>query len=581
DKRTLTGSVASVKGDVFKNLPVQSVDRGIQGRLAGVQIAAASGAPGGALNVRVRGIGSVNGSNDPLWIVDGVQLTRFGQSTQGSSNPLASINPNDIESVEVLKDAGSAAIYGAQAANGVVIVTTKKGKKGKSNLEVSFQTGAVQPLNLYDVMNGQQFAEIKAEAYTNANLPLTGDTGAYRVFGDPNDGNLTNFNWVDAMFRTGRLNTYDISLSGGDEKTNFLMSVSYQKQEGQIIMNDWQRGTARLNLTHKPNKKLTMGANLSIAYQRTFGAIANGNFVNSPFVAAFSAQPTTIAFLSDGKTFAPYPTSNSGHLFSYNIIQGVNEEVRLGRTPQTVSSFNLDYEIMPGLNIRGLAAVDASFGTDNNQRPASIPAFGPNNGNGQMVVTSRRTIAYNTNAVLSYNKKFGQIHSISALGGFEYRKEERGGVTASQFGYPNVALRLLSSGATSRPASEFFFDNARQGFFGQVKYTLKDRYSVDATLRRDGSSRFGATNQYGTFYAGSVGYIISEENFMKSLTWLDNLKIRGSYGVVGNSEINDYDWFTAYGSPAAGAVGIPAGAQYSGISILRLLTLGNDRIGWE
>jgi TonB-linked SusC/RagA family outer membrane protein len=581
DKRTLTGSVASVKGDVFKNLPVQSVDRGIQGRLAGVQIAAASGAPGGALNVRVRGIGSVNGSNDPLWIVDGVQLTRFGQSTQGSSNPLASINPNDIESVEVLKDAGSAAIYGAQAANGVVIVTTKKGKKGKSNLEVSFQTGAVQPLNLYDVMNGQQFAEIKAEAYTNANLPLTGDTGAYRVFGDPNDGNLTNFNWVDAMFRTGRLNTYDISLSGGDEKTNFLMSVSYQKQEGQIIMNDWQRGTARLNLTHKPNKKLTMGANLSIAYQRTFGAIANGNFVNSPFVAAFSAQPTTNAFLSDGKTFAPYPTSNSGHLFSYNIIQGVNEEVRLGRTPQTVSSFNLDYEIMPGLNIRGLAAVDASFGTDNNQRPASIPAFGPNNGNGQMVVTSRRTIAYNTNAVLSYNKKFGQIHSISALGGFEYRKEERGGVTASQFGYPNVALRLLSSGATSRPASEFFFDNARQGFFGQVKYTLKDRYSVDATLRRDGSSRFGATNQYGTFYAGSVGYIISEENFMKSLTWLDNLKIRGSYGVVGNSEINDYDWFTAYGSPAPGAVGIPAGAQYSGISILRLLTLGNDRIGWE
>ncbi|MCE2733684.1 MAG: SusC/RagA family TonB-linked outer membrane protein [Flammeovirgaceae bacterium] len=577
DKRTLTGSVASVKGDVFKNLPVQSVDRGIQGRLAGVQIAAASGAPGGALNVRVRGIGSVNGSNDPLWIVDGVQLTRFGQSTQGSSNPLASINPNDIENVEVLKDASTAAIYGAQAANGVIVVTTKKGKKGKSNLEVSVQTGAVQPLNLYDMMNGQQFAEIKAEAYQNAGLPLTGPTGAFTVFGDPNDGNLTNFDWVDAIFRTGRLNTYDISLSGGDEKTSFLMSLSYQKQEGQIIMNDWQRGTARLNLTHKPTKKLTMGANLSIAYQRTFGSIANGNFVNSPFVAAFSAQPTSGAFLSDGKNYAPYPNSGSGHLFSYNILQGVNEEVRLGRTPQTVSSFNIDYEIIPGLNIRGLAAVDASFGTDNNQRPGSIPVFA----GGQMSVTSRRTIAYNTNAVLSYNKKFGQIHSISALGGFEYRKEERGGVTASQFTFPNVALRLLTSGATARPATEFFFDNARQGFFGQVKYTLKDRYSVDATLRRDGSSRFGSSNQYGTFYAAGLGYILSEESFMKSLTWLDNLKVRGSYGVVGNSEIADYDWFTAFGSPAAGSAGIPAGAQYAGISILRLLTLGNDRIGWE
>jgi TonB-linked SusC/RagA family outer membrane protein len=577
DKKTLTGSVSSVKGDVFKNLPVQSVDRGIQGRLAGVQIAAASGAPGGALNVRVRGIGSVNGSNDPLWIVDGVQLSRFGQTTQSSSNPLASINPNDIESVEVLKDAGSAAIYGAQAANGVVIVTTKKGKKGKSNVEVSVQTGVVQPLNLYDMMNGQQFAEIKAESYVNAGLPLTGPTGAHTVFGDPNDGNLTNFNWVDELYHTGRLNTYDISLSGGDEKTSFLMSISYQKQEGQIIKNDWQRGTARLNLTHKPTKKLTMGANLSLAYQRIFGAIADGNFVNSPFVAAFSSQPTSSAYLSDGKNFAPYPASNSGHLFGYNIVQGVNEEVRLGRTPQTVSSFNIDYEIMPGLNLRGLAAVDASFGTDNNQRPGSIPAFA----GGQMSVTSRRTIAYNTNAVLAYNKKFGQIHSISALGGFEYRKEERGGVGAAQFTFPNVALRLLSSGATARPATEFFFDNARQGFFGQVKYTLKDRYSVDATLRRDGSSRFGSSNQYGTFYAGSLAYIISEENFMKSLTWLDNLKIRGSYGVVGNSEIADYDWFTAFGSPAAGAVGIPAGAQYSGISILRLLTLGNDRIGWE
>lgn len=577
EKKSLTGSIASLKGDVLKNLPVQSVDRGIQGRMAGVQISSASGSPGGALNVRVRGIGSISASNDPLWIVDGVQMGRFGGSTQGSSNPLASINPNDIESVDVLKDAASAAIYGAQAANGVVVVTTKKGKKGKSNLEVSLQTGAIQPLNLYDMLNGQEFAELKAEAYTNAGLPLTGATGSYAVFGDPNDGNLTDYNWVDALFHTGKLGTYDLSLSGGDEKTTFLMSLSYQKQEGQIIMNDWQRGTGRLNITHKPNSKLTLGANFSLAYQRTFGAIANGNFVNSPFVAAFSAQPTSNAFLSDGKNFAPYPFSNSGHLFGYNIVQGVNEEVRLGRTPQTVSSFNIAYEIIPGLTLTGFGGVDASFGTDNNQRPGSIPVFA----GGQMAVTSRRTISYNTNSVLSYSKKFGEIHSISALAGYEYRKEERGGVTASQFTYPNVALRLLSSGATARPASEFFFDNARQGFFGQVKYGLKDRYFVDATLRRDGSSRFGAQNQYGTFYAGSFSYRLSEEGFMDAVTWVEDLKFRASYGVVGNSEIADYDWFTSFVSPAAGALGIPAGAQYTGQSLLRLGALGNDRISWE
>lgn len=577
DKRTLTGSISSVKGDVFENLPVQSVDRGIQGRLAGVQIASSSGAPGGALTVRVRGIGSINASNDPLWIVDGVQLSRFGQTTQGSSNPLASINPNDIESVEVLKDAASAAIYGAQAANGVVIVTTKKGKKGKSSLNVSIQKGSVQPFNLYETMDAKQFATMKEEAFTNAGLPLTGATGAYAVFGDPNNDDLTNFDWVDAIFRTGQLATYDMSLSGGDDKTSFLLSMSYQMQEGQIVMSDWQRGTARLNLTHKPSSKLTIGANLSLAYQRTFGAIANGNFVNGPFQAAFTAQPTSTAYNDDGTFRNPYPASGSGHLFGYNIVQGVNQEVRLGRVPQTVSSFNISYEIIPGLLLNGFAGIDASFGTDNNQRPGTLPVFP----GGQMAVTSRRTIAYNTNTTLNYSKKFGDIHQISAIAGFEYRKEERGGVGAAQFTYPNPALRLLSSGATARPATEFFFDNARQGYFGQLKYTLKDRYIIDGTLRRDGSSRFGANNQYGTFYAGSIAYRITEEEFMKGISFIDDLKIRAGFGRVGNSEINDYDWYTAYGSPGAGSAGIPAGAQYLGGSILRLTRLGNDLIGWE
>jgi len=577
EKRTLTGSVAVVKNDAFQNLPIQSIDRAIQGRAAGVQISSASGAPGSALTVRIRGIGSVNASNDPLWIIDGVQMGRFGQSTQGSSNPLASINPNDIESVEVLKDAASAAIYGAQAANGVIIVTTKKGKKGRTNLDFTAQYGVVQPLNLYNVLNGPQFAELKAESYTNAGLPLTGPTGAYAVFGDPSDSKLIDFSWKDELFRTGALNTYDINMSGGDEKTTFLLSGSYTKQEGQIIRNEYERGTVRLNITHKPIAKLTLGANLSLAFQRTLGAIANGNFVNGPFQAAFTAQPTSPAFALDGSgNYALYPLSGSGHLFGYNIKQGVEQEVRLGKTPQTVSSFNASYEIMPGLTANGFVGVDASFGTDYNQRPGSIPVFA----GGQMSVTSRRTIAYNTNTTLNYSKKFG-IHALSAIAGFEYRKEQRGGVTASQFGFANPALRLLSQGATARPASEFYFDNARQGVFGQVKYILKDRYIVDVTLRRDGSSRFGSQTKYGNFYAGSVAWRLSEENFIKKLDFFQDLKIRAAFGRTGNSEIADYDWFTAYGTPSAGAAGISAGAQYLGGSILRLTRLGNDLISWE
>ena len=570
EKRTLTGSISSMKGDVLKNLPVQSVDRGIQGRMSGVQVSSASGQPGGALNVRVRGIGSINASNDPLWIVDGVQLGRFGQSTQGSSNPLGSINPNDIESVEVLKDAASSAIYGAQAANGVILVTTKKGKKGKTKLEVNAQYGTVKPLNLYEMMNGPQFAMMKEEAYRNAGLSVA---TANATFGNPNEVNLESHDWVDLMFQNGQLGTYDISMSGGDDKTSFLFSGSYQFQEGQIIKSDWKRGTARLNLTHKPNDKLTIGANLSLAYQRTFGSIANGNFVNGPFQAAFTAQPTSEPFGPGGPTgFNLYPTRAPGsHLFGYNIRQGVEEELRLGRNPQTVSSFTLAYEIMPGLTVNGFAGIDASFGTDRNERPGTIPVFA----GGQVSSTSRRTISYNTNATVNYSRKFAEIHQISVLGGFEYRREERGGITASQFTYPNPSLRLLSSGATARPAGEFYFDNARQGVFGQAKYAMKDRYIADVTIRRDGSSRFGSNSKYGTFYAGSVAYRITEESFMDGITWLDDLKIRVGYGKVGNSDISDYDWFTAYGSPGGNNAG------YLGGSTLRLARLGNDIISWE
>jgi len=568
EKRTLTGSISSLKGDVLQNVPLQSVDRGIQGRLAGVQVSAASGQPGGALNVRVRGIGSINASNDPLWIVDGVQLGRFGQSTQGSSNPLGAINPNDIESVEVLKDAASSAIYGAQAANGVILVTTKKGKKGKTKLEVNAQFGQVQPMNLYSMTNGAQFAALKEESFRNAGLSVQ---TARNTFGDATDPTLQNQDWVDLMFQNGQLGTYDLTMSGGDEKTSFLFSGSYQFQEGQVIQSDWKRGTARLNITHKPNAKLTIGANMSLAYQRTFGSIANGNFINGPFQAAFTAQPTSPAFNSEGG-YSLYPTRAPGsHLFGYNIRQGVDEELRLGRTPQTVSSFNLAYEIIPGLTLSGLAGIDASFGSDRNERPGSIPVFA----GGQISATNRRTISYNANATLNYSKKFNDIHQISGLVGFEYRKEERGGITASQFTFPNPALRLLSSGATARPAGEFFFENARQGAFGQIKYALKDRYIADFTLRRDGSSRFGANNQYGTFYAGSVAYRITEESFMDGISWLDDLKVRASYGKVGNSEIADYDWFTAYGSPGGNNAG------YLGGSTLRLARLGNDLISWE
>lgn len=577
EKRSLTGAISSVKGDVFENLPMQSADRAIQGRLAGVQVGAASGQPGGALNVRVRGIGSLNANNEPLWIVDGVQMSKLGGTGQGSQNPLTAINPNDIESIDVLKDAASAAIYGAQAANGVVIVTTKKGKKGAPQVDLTVQQGVVQPMNLYDVMNGLEYATIRTEAYNNAGL-----TGAATLFGDINNpGSIPDYDWVDGMFRDAKLSTYDASVSGGDDKTTFLLSGSYQNQDGQIIMSNFKRGTTRLKLTHKLSDKITIGANLSLAYARTFGTIAGGNFVNGPFSAVYNMMPISPAYNESTGGFNVYPLNGQAHNFQYNIIQGAYEEVRLGKTAQTVSNFNIAYNILPGLTLNGFAGVDFSTNRDDNQRPSTIPAFAPDNN--QITVTYRRTLNYNTNASLNYSKKFNEVHAINGLLGFEYKEEQREVVTAQQFGFANPQLRQLSQGSTSRPAAGVFFDNRRQGFFGQVKYAYNDKYLADFTLRRDGSSRFGASTRYGVFYAGSVGWNIKSEAFMESVSFVDNLKIRASFGLVGNSEIGDYDGLTQYSttSPSvAGGLGSQPGS-FNGSPIFRPIRLGNDILTWE
>jgi TonB-linked SusC/RagA family outer membrane protein len=561
-KREATGAISSVKGEIFENLPVQSFDRAMQGRIAGVQVTSTSGQPGGTLNVRIRGVGSINAGNDPLYIVDGVQIASGGLSGQGASNALGSINPNDIESIEVLKDAAAAAIYGAQAANGVVIITTKRGRKGQSIVKVTVQEGIVQPLNLYDVMDASQLAGIKRVAYQNRGLATSGSDATY---GNPENPNLETNDWADALYRDGRLSVYDISVSGGDEKTTFYLSGSYTKQEGQIEMSDYSRATGRLNVTHRPSKNFTVSANLSLAFQNTNGSIANGNFVNSPFVAGFSARPNVPIYNEDG-TFAPYP---SNHLFGYNIVQGVFEELRSGKTVQTVSNLQMNYQITPWLSFTSYFGLDFSDNADINNRPSTIPVF--SSYGGASVFTARRTNNFNTNHNFNFNKKFNDVHTVSGILGFEYKAEQFDAQTATGRGFPNPTLIYLNNAATPFSVGSSFSEFKRAGVFGQVKYDYDDRYTADFTLRRDGHSRFGEQNRWGTFYAASVGWRLSSEAFLQDVTWLDNLRVRASYGVTGNSNIANFASRSLIGSSG----------QYLGQGGLDLTQLGNDLLTWE
>lgn len=573
DKLSISGSVAAVKGEDFENLPLQTFDRAVQGRLSGVLVQATSGAPGGALTFRIRGTGSAAASNAPLYIVDGVQIQGGALSGQGSNNVLGGINPNDIESIQVLKDASAAAIYGAQAANGVVIIRTKRGK-GKPQFTLSVQEGINQPLNPYKVLNGRQFAQIKKEAWENLNGPGSYyPTGAAR-YGDPDDPNLTNFDWVNELFRTGRLSSYSLSASKGDDKGAFFVSGAYDRQEGQVIKNYWERYVLRLNTSQQLSDRLSMDMTLNVSNQKLFGSISNdivssgsvGNFLNSPFFGAFVATPTTSPYNPDG-TYAQ--RSDGLWAFNYNIVQGVNEERREGSIFKTIGSMQLNYQIVEGLKLVTFGGIDYSVNKDFNFRPATIPAFASNRG--LISETFRRTFDYNVSATLNFQRTFADVHNVAVIAGGEVRNENFTFTSAQGRNMPSQSLSGLSSTIDPRSVGGGTTEFTRQGIFGKVQYNFAGKYYLDATIRRDGTSRFGENNQYGTFWGVSGAWSVSEEDFMSGVAFLSNLKLRAGYGKVGNAEIGNFLNTNRYGQLG----------QYLGDPGLGFIIRGNPNLTWE
>jgi TonB-linked SusC/RagA family outer membrane protein len=579
-KRDLTGAVSSVKGSAIQNLPIQSFDRAMQGRLAGVQVASSSGAPGGSINILVRGVGSLS-NNTPLYIVDGVQVQPGSVTFGGSNNALASINPNDIASIEVLKDAAASAIYGAQSANGVVIITTKRGKSGKSNIDINYQQGYVQPLNLYDVMNAQQFATIKETAYLNAGrdpavstatLPGQNNSG-YAIYGNPNDGNtITPMDWVEGIFRTGKLNSINVTAQGGDEKTNFYISGSYERQEGQVIQSNWTRASLRTNFDHKATDKLSFKISSVLTRQDNFGSISEGNFVNGPFQSAFVSQPNSPAKAADG-SWNPYPAhlpvTGAGHNFNYNIIQGVYFERRQGISVQNISNLQIDYKILDFLTATVSGGLDYADTEYINERPQTIPAFASSLG--QVTEINRRLLNWNVFGYLNFSKKFNDVHTVSAMAGWEYKDNYSRQQTAQGFNFPYPEIRVLDLAAVNQDVAGTNTGYKRVGGFGKATYDYKSKYYANFTFRRDGNSRFGEQVRFGNFYAVGAGWRIKEESFMSGLSFLSELKLRGSYGVLGNAEgIGNFQSRTTYGG----------GGQYLGTAGTRP-TIGNDQLTWE
>ncbi|WP_221936594.1 SusC/RagA family TonB-linked outer membrane protein [Litoribacter populi] len=579
EKRAITGSMVQVSGAEIENMPVQSFDKALQGRAAGVLVQSSSGVPGGQVNINIRGQGSITAGNQPLYIVDGVQINAESQNTNRTeNNPLSFLNPNDIESMEILKDAAAASIYGAQAANGVVLITTKKGKAGKTRFNLNYYKGVTEPMPKVDMMNSQQYLNSRMEAMANRYPGRTQETirrgvlNESRLSPDLTDAQiagLPTYDWQDVGFKTGVVDNIELSASGGDDRTNFIMSGSYNTHEGNVVGIDFERATARLGVTHKANERLTldMNMNLSSIVQNGNDGVGTTGLFAAPQFASPMIIPTEPFYLDDGSWNAPL--GGLPGTLRYNPVQTAELNTAQTRSRSAIGNFSLNYKILDNLTFKSFYGIDfrlmsSEFYID----PRTEGGYGRQ---GFLQVENMQNTNFITNQTLNYNTTFDGGHSLSVLFGVEYRSDirEREGSTAE--GFPTHQFRKMSSASTPLTAFGTWTGFRRFGVFTQANYDFRKKFFVSGTMRYDGSSRFGANNKFGFFPAISAGWDMSQEGFLQDNNWLDQLKVRAGYGETGNDQVGNFAARGLYGG--AGNYGGNPGIQPSGVA--------NVDLGWE
>ncbi len=575
-KREITGSIVSLNAAQIQDRPIQTFDKALQGRAAGVQVTSNSGQPGGSLDIRIRGTATINGTTQPLYVIDGVQVNSGGLSGTTSLNALSSINPNDILSIEIIKDAASAAIYGSLAGNGVVIVTTKRGVAGKTQITASAQYGGSKQYNPYTVLTAEQYLGLQREAYENynqriGNAPGVGTTaanGASYPNGVP--ATITNNDWVKSILRTGTVGQYDLSISGGDAKTKFFVSGSYNKTNGTIKFSDFTRGTLRANLDHKASDKFSISSSLTLTGSGAKGPSTNaGFFTNTPFTGVLLTAPVNPIYNADG-TF----NSTLVGVNNTNELQYITLEQRTTGAFQTVSNLSLNYNILPELTFKAYGGLDFNDIRDFNYRPSTIPSSAAVLGTGSEVF--RRNINYLTSGTFYFSKKFANVHNVSAIAGVEYRNVTFRTISAGAQGFASPLLPLLSNASTPTSVGSTFNGYKNAGILGQLKYDYKSKYLFTANARDDGSSKFGANHKYGLFYGFTGGWNVLAENFMQNVHVITQLKPRVSYGVTGTqpTDANAFLSQALYGN----------GGSYGGSTLLggiRPTQLPNADLNWE
>ncbi|WP_293925261.1 SusC/RagA family TonB-linked outer membrane protein [Sphingobacterium sp. UBA6320] len=606
-KSDVTGAIASVKAEEL-NLTSPKLSQALVGKVAGVQIMQTSGAPYEGTKIKVRGMGSINAGSDPLYVIDGYP----------SGNNL-NINPNDIETIDILKDAASAAIYGSRAAGGVVLITTKRGKEGRSQVDYEVLGGFGQLSKKIDLLNSAEFIDLLIDGRNNAYKDLvTGkgltwndnmrlDSNADRVARVSNAGSVSipeeyydfstglakkakyDTDWQDALYRNAPFQRHNVSAYGGNDKNRYFLSTSYQDQQGIMLGTGQQVFNFRANTDAKVSKRLTVGANVSFTYNDN-NEVTTGRYDRSPSMAALIYLPTLPVYNEDGSyakfLMADLSANNYGVQNPENPLAYVTEIKNNRRGKRGLYNAFADFSILEGLNLKvngGLSTYDEKH---DYYRPTSI-----SNGNNAPYSNSAKAAAYAdattrseidklVETTLNYNKTFADKHQVTALLGYSAQRTDVDYMSVRANGFQNDAIdEITNKGAD--PSNFQLLDAYKrittlQSYFSRVNYSYASKYFLSASFRTDGSSRFGPNTKWGTFPSVSAGWTISKEDFYDA--WLgegSTAKLRASWGKSGNNNIGEYNAITTYNSPT----GVIIGNKVE--TALAPGDLRDPKLGWE
>ncbi|MEG3656794.1 TonB-dependent receptor [Arenibacter palladensis] len=543
-KRDITGAVGSVKMDELNSRPFTDFGEALSGKVTGVQVLNASGRPGSSPSIRIRGVNSISAGGAPLIVIDGIQIPGYD---------LNSLNANDIKSIEVLKDAASASIYGSRGANGVILVTTKSGKGKEPAFHFNYTSSLQQVIRKIGVMNSNEYAQASIDAAQNGWIDQGGDPNAPNTIearGNfrytwpdalENPETLADTDWQDVIFRAAPMQQFDIGYSGGNEKSNFYVSGSYTNQEGIVITSAYQKFNLNMNVDTKINDWLSAGAMLNTLYDQD----------KVPFdrIVEWGVQYPSIYPVYGNDGYIGGPLNTDGFENYSGILFRPNNGNPLYRTNDVIQNENfsgmgnlfVNIEFMKGLNFKSSVNAVLRDGKNSNYASSEHNLGEAARTTANFSVADSRTLSYTLSNMWTYNKTL-ENHNFNVLAGYEYNHREYYRSTAKRRGYDSDFLHSLSAGQEIVSADDSANETNLISYLSRINYSYLDRYMLAASLRRDGSSRFGPNNKWGNFWSLSGAWRVSEEQFLKSSTVISNLKLKASYGVTGNDNFSDYVW---------------------------------------